>query len=474
MTARFIASRLIPTHMFPSNNPGSESSKSAARVRRWNPLMAAGAILAGLSLFAGGCATQKLPNPVADAGWMQHAVYKAHDDLTVWLALPSDAQTEEHWGLPLQNARVQPVWIRVANRSTRPYWLLPAFIDPDYYSSAEVARRFRGRFISADERSRREIRIEEVLFDQYIPPLTDQSGFVYTVLCEGSRVFSVALLSTGSLQRFDFMIPTERLRTDHRRFDNPLQGDSTSPPGASHAAPPDIEALRRTLAEWPSNTTAASSALPGDPVNFFVIGSWSILFPALITAGWDETETLDASAALQTTTAFVFGATYRYSPVSPLFLAGRPQDAAFQKVRETIRARNHLRLWLTPLSFDGQQVWAGQISRDIGVHFTTRTAWLTTHEIDPDVDGARWSLVQDMIIAQCLARIGFVEGGTKATPLAPRRNLTGDPYFTDGLRVVLFLSPSPVGADEIQMLPWSFPPHGGLSQPGDYLKSGHH
>jgi len=166
----------------------------------------------------------------------------------------------------------------------------------------------------------------------------------------------------------------------------------------------------------------------------------------------------------------LFGGNYRHSPVSPLFVYGRSQDAAFQKVRGNINARNHLRLWLMPLRFEGQPVWAGQISRDIGVRMTTHTLWLTTHEIDPDVDGARWSLVQDLVKAQCVTRMGFVAGGISATPIAPRHNLTGDKYFTDGLRVVLFLSPEPVGADEIQMLPWSVPPSGGLSNPGDYLK----
>jgi len=79
-------------------------------------------------------------------------------------------------------------------------------------------------------------------------------------------------------------------------------------------------------------------------------------------------------------------------------------------------------------------------------------------------------LVQDLIKAQCVAQVGFVAGGTSATPIAPRSNLTGDKYFTDGLRVVLFLSPTPMGADEIQILPWSDQPRGGLSNPGDYLK----
>ena len=35
---------------------------------------------------------------------------------------------------------------------------------------------------------------------------------------------------------------------------------------------------------------------------------------------------------------------------------------------------------------------------------------------------------------------GFVTGVTAAPEIAPRKNLTGDPYYTDGLRAVIFLS----------------------------------
>ena len=36
------------------------------------------------------------------------------------------------------------------------------------------------------------------------------------------------------------------------------------------------------------------------------------------------------------------------------------------------------------MRFEGKRVWIGQISRDIGVRFTTKT--ITTHKIDADVD----------------------------------------------------------------------------------------
>jgi len=454
--------------------PISSSSIPILRIERfalglWRP--AAGLVLlVSAALLAGVCATRGKPQPVDDARWMQHAFAGQTNDLAVWIALPGDAQTKEHFGMALQQKRIQPLWLRVVNQSTRPYWLLPAFTDPAYYSSAEVAHRFRGMLTSKDSHRRQEVRIEEVGFDCYIPPGSDQSGFIYTALHEGSQLYSIALLSTGSLQRFNFLVPTERLHTDYGRLLALWRADATNTAGDDNAALTDLAVLRRNLEAWPAHASDAAFKAAGDPINFFIVAPWGVLFPALIADGWDETEILNKSTAFHTFGAFIFGKNYRHSPVSPLFVYGRRQDAAFQKVRENINARNHLRLWLTPMTFGGERVWAGQISRDIGVRFTTHTLWLTTHEIDPDVDGARWSLVQDLIKAQCLAQIGFVAGGISATPIAPRRNLTGDTYFTDGLRAVLFLSPTPMGADEIQILPWTEPPRGGLSNPGDYLK----
>ncbi len=424
------------------------------------------AALLGAALLAGGCATGGKPRPVEDARWLQDSFSRTRGDLAVWIAVPGEEQTAAHFGLPLQAAGVQPIWLRVANRSPRAWWLLPAFTDPDYFSSAEVACRFRETLDTAAGRRREEVRLEELTFDNYIPPGADQSGFLYTVLEEGSQVYSIALLSTGALERFDFLVPTRSLQLDYAHLT--AAGTNAFPAGITDIANP--AALRAVLETLPAHASDPSDQAAGDPINFFVVGPWETLVAGLISADWDETEILSAQTALRTTGAFVLGSEYRHSPVSPLYVFGRRHDAAFQKVRENLNARNHLRLWRLPLACAGRPVWAGQISRDIGVRFTTHTPWLTTHEIDPDVDGARWGLVQDLVRAQCLAEIGFVGGGETATPLAPLTNLTGDDYFTDGLRAVLFLSSSPVGADEIQVLPWAYPPRGGLSQPGDYLK----
>jgi hypothetical protein len=136
--------------------------------------------------------------------------------------------------------------------------------------------------------------------------------------------------------------------------------------------------------------------------------------------------------------------------VSPLYLFGRPQDAALQKPRNDIDRRNHLRLWRAPFTFQGTPVWVGQVSRDIGVRLTTKSWYLTTHKVDPDMDEDRDYLLQDLAVSGYVSRAGLVPGVGAAPRNAPRRNLTGDPYFTDGKRLVVFLDPEPGPLDRLE------------------------
>ncbi|NCF16489.1 MAG: hypothetical protein GWP62_14350, partial [Gammaproteobacteria bacterium] len=188
----------------------------------------------------------------------------------------------------------------------------------------------------------------------------------------------------------------------------------------------------------------------GDPLNIAFVGEIKDLYYSFLRAGWDETETIYGSSLWKTMTSAIGGGEYRYSPVSALYVYGRAQDAALQRARTSIHERNHLRIWLTPMRFEGKPVWIGQISRDIGVRFTTKT--ITTHKIDPDVDETREFLVEDIAYSQGLAKIGYVGGVGEAPFDAPRGNLTGDPYFTDGLRAVMWVSGSPSAIDEIDIV----------------------
>jgi hypothetical protein len=167
-------------------------------------------------------------------------------------------------------------------------------------------------------------------------------------------------------------------------------------------------------------------------------------------AGWDETETIYGSSLWNTLKSTISGSEYRYSPVSALYVFGRAQDAALQKARGNIDQRNHLRVWITSMRYNGKPVWIGQISRDIGIRFTWKT--ITTHKIDANVDETREYLIEDLAYAQSLAKFGYVGGVGAYTFDSPRGNLTGDPWFTDGLRVVLFVSEGSLSISEIEVL----------------------
>ena len=57
-----------------------------------------------------------------------------------------------------------------------------------------------------------------------------------------------------------------------------------------------------------------------------------------------------------------------------------------------------------------------------------------------------------------MARLGYAKGVGISTDQSPRYNYTEDPYYTDGLRVVLFLTKDTVGLDQIEWVDWETPP----------------
>ena len=99
----------------------------------------------------------------------------------------------------------------------------------------------------------------------------------------------------------------------------------------------------------------------------------------------------------------------------------------------------------------------GQVSRDIGVRLTDQTWNLTTHKIAPDLDFDRSYLLQDLLMSGLVERYGFMQGVRAAPATSPRTNLTGDPYYTDGLRAIVFLSDETILPQDVKRLPWETP-----------------
>jgi hypothetical protein len=406
----------------------------------------------------------------------------------VTVAVLDAAESERVFGVPLARRGIQPVFLRVVNRAQTQLRLHVVTIDRNYYTPLEAAgvnhysilKRLSAfgvigwffvpllalipfKLVSAYRANRR----MDVHFQQHafrlrpLPAGHQAEGFVFTHLDFGTKVvracfhaasgpFDLASLPAAAADPLTyrpppgaaagqpvvdltFTIAVPGIRADYLR----RNFDAIYP--SQERVECDLPTLVQRLSAVPAATTNKTEKRTGDPVNLVVIGEFATILSAF-GARWDECETITFATCWKTARSFLLGSQYRYSPVSPLHLLGRTQDVALQRSRRSINERLHLRLWLTTLHFAGKPVWIGQISRDIGVRFTYKTWNLTTHRIDPDVDESRDYVVEDLMEAERIDAVGYVDGVGGCGRAAPRRNLTGDPYFTDGRRAVILLS----------------------------------
>ena len=188
-----------------------------------------------------------------------------------------------------------------------------------------------------------------------------------------------------------------------------------------------------------------------------MIGELEEFLPYFLRKGWEVSEDIYISSLFKEIKAFFFGSQYRYAPVSPLYLYQRRQDIALQKPRKNIYRRNHLRLWLSNLRYDGKPVWIGQVSRDIGISFSTKNWWLSNHDIDSDVDEARNFVVQDLILSHGVKRFGYVRSMDPAPPEEPMRNFMDQPIYTDGLRAVFEFTDRHIDIVDLELSHWDWP-----------------
>jgi hypothetical protein len=422
--------------------------------------------------------------------FMERAQTQEAAEAAVTVAVLGGHEGRDLFGVDLARRGIQPVFLRVENRSPQPLRLQLVGIDPRYFTPLEAAasvhfsilRRLSAfgllgwlflpflllvpfKLVTARRANgRMDDLFRELGFRlRPIPPGGSAEGFVFTTLDLGTKVIHVRLVPAGDIREIveragatsttdilshaatprpvvdlTFNVSVPGIAADYLRrdFDEIVPASTVETVGL----PELVERLER----MPATTTNARETREGDPVNLVVIGE----FPAVLgafAARWDESETITLATCWKTVKAFLLGSSYRYSPVSALHLFGRAQDIALQRTRHSINERIHLRLWLSTLAFAGRPVWVGQVSRDIGVRFTTRAWNLTTHRIDPDVDESRDYCVEDLTLAGRLAATGYVGGVGACSRQAPRRNLTGDPWHSDGRRAVIVVSPTRVG-----------------------------
>ena len=216
----------------------------------------------------------------------------------------------------------------------------------------------------------------------------------------------------------------------------------------------DLASLKSWAESLPCCTTNEDGDRNGDPLNVIFVSELNYLMGALTRSGWMFTERITGGSVVESVRSTLFGSPTWNFPISPLYAFARHQDFAMQRPRGSIPQRNHMRLWMAPVKYQGRHVWVAQLSRDIGIKPTWHSPFLVTHVIDPEVDEDRSYLLETLMRSQSVSAYGYVDGVGQATKESPKSNLTGDPYRTDGRRLVVFIAEDPVPIDLVSHIRW--------------------
>ncbi|WP_321800375.1 LssY C-terminal domain-containing protein [Caballeronia sp. J97] len=404
-----------------------------------------------VSCIVAGCSA--VPSTVSIPGYRNRAVTRIEGGIEVSTAVLSSEESAAAYGVPLADKKIQPVWIEVRNREDRNYFLLSPGLDPNFFPASEAAEAFTDN-ASPDQRGDLERRFRSLAFHNPIRPGAMVSGFVLTNLNAGAKLVQVDLVASGKARTLSVFVAVPGFEADYKR--SQVFKRATDPQESTVNYTDDAD-FREALEALPCCATNEDGSKNGDPLNLVIVGSLDDAFPSLVRRGWSVTERKWSGAIRQMISAALSGEPYVNAPVSDLYLFGNAQDIALQKARGDIHQRNHMRLWLSTMRYRDKPVWVGQISRDIGTRLTWHTSTFTTHKIDPEVDEARTALTEDMAYSQNLMKMGLVTGVGAAQQGAPRKNLTTDPYYTDGYRVVLVFDHAPRSLSEIEVFPWITP-----------------
>ena len=202
---------------------------------------------------------------------------------------------------------------------------------------------------------------------------------------------------------------------------------------ASKVSTSPLTSISDTTVSVLPHTSETLSGAKMEPINFIYIASDAQLENAFKKAGWSIADAPTVSNSLRELLTAGKNQQYLTAPVTPSYLDLKPQTIAFEKPTtiNTARQRHHTRIWKTQYTVDGQSVWVGTASLDVGIGVGTRVP-LPTHHIDPNVDTERSYIIQSL----------GVVNPQYVTIVSPElgRNASGDGFFTDGRAVVINLS----------------------------------
>jgi hypothetical protein len=127
---------------------------------------------------------------------------------------------------------------------------------------------------------------------------------------------------------------------------------------------------------------------------------------------------------------------YGKAPVSDLYLYGKKEEMAFEKMFNTFAKRHHLRLWQTPVkTSEGRSIWLSAGTHDIGIDVHPG---VVSHAIDPQIDLEREKVGADLMVPGNVSAEQLV---TRPNPLSQGNTATGGTWSTDGHLRVIVLKP---------------------------------
>ena len=177
----------------------------------------------------------------------------------------------------------------------------------------------------------------------------------------------------------------------------------------------------------------------GDMVNFLIIGSQAAMEKVFTAAGWVKVDLDVKDTVLNGLIASISKESYLTMPMSPLYLFGRTQDYGWAHAEpiQVVASRNHLRIWKAPFAVNGESLWVGAATHDIGFARDERNNGLT-HKINPDVD------LERNYVEKTLCGTGLVTEVSHFLPDNPvqtARTATGGNFHSNGEVLVLRLVP---------------------------------
>lgn len=175
----------------------------------------------------------------------------------------------------------------------------------------------------------------------------------------------------------------------------------------------------------------------GDMVNFVIVGSQKRLQAALDAASWHIADADNRKAVLNALMETYDSKDYLAMPMSTLYLFNRKQDFGYEMADPIamVASRHHFRIWKAPFTWNGQEVWVGAGTHDIGFAKDKRNNNVT-HKIDPAVDGERENIGSSL---QKTDKVKSLMYYLPPNPVQDAKNATGDGYHSDGRLLVIFL-----------------------------------